>query len=278
MKTIKVIIGIIIAFFSTKTIFEMYNEESGAGLFGAFSGYIIFMAIAIWLIYSGSKDEVTKVKNVNLENAANSAKNYDKNRTDIDNLKDLKEKGILTEEEYNQKANKIESEKKEENLKNSQEYKQLKSLFDNGVLTKEEFESKIKRLSTNKTTSKNISIILNDKRVLIVSNNFKNNLIGSKVKFENNDTILNGNFLSERKLIVISNGFIKNILNGQIVYLNNNQKVIIYKQFDSVISLNDFVYYNNEKIKDGIYQISFLKNFTVSNGKIINISFLLNIL
>ena len=278
MKTIKVIIGIIIAFFSTKTIFEMYNEESGAGLFGAFSGYIIFMAIAIWLIYSGSKDEVTKVKNVNLENAANSAKNYDKNRTDIDNLKDLKEKGILTEEEYNQKANKIESEKKEENIKNSQEYKQLKSLFDNGVLTKEEFESKIKRLSTNKTTSKNISIILNDKRVLIVSNNFKNNLIGSKVKFENNDTILNGNFLSERKLIVISNGFIKNILNGQIVYLNNNQKVIIYKQFDSVISLNDFVYYNNEKIKDGIYQISFLKNFTVSNGKIINISFLLNIL
>ena len=278
MKTIKVIIGIIIAFFSTKTIFEMYNEESGAGLFGAFLGYVIFMAIAIWLIYSGSKDEITKAKNVNFENIENSVKNYDKNRTNIANLKDLKEKGILTEEEFNLKVEKIEAEKTEQNLKNSIEYKQLKNLFESGVLTKEEFESKIKRLSTNKTTSKNISIILNDKRVLIVSNNFKNNLIGSKVKFENNDTILNGNFLSERKLIVISNGFIKNILNGQIVYLNTNQKVIIYKQFDSVISLNDFVYYNNEKIKDGIYQISFLKNFTVSNGKIINISFLLNIL
>ena len=278
MKTIKVIIGIIIAFFSTKTIFEMYNEESGAGLFGAFSGYIIFMAIAIWLIYSGSKDEITKAKNVNFENSENSVKNYDKNITNIANLKDLKEKGILTEEEFKSKVEKIEAEKTEQNLKNSIEYKQLKGLFESGVLTKEEFESKIKRLNTNKTTSKNISIILNDKRVLIVSNNFKNNLIGSKVKFENNDTILNGNFLSERKLIVISNGFIKNILNGQIIYLNNNQKVIIYKQFDSVISLNDFVYYNNEKIKDGIYQISFLKNFTVSNGKIINISFLLNIL
>lgn len=146
MKTIKVIIGIIIAFFSTKTIFEMYNEESGAGLFGAFSGYIILMAIAIWLIYSGSKDEITKVKNVNLENDTNSVKNYDKNRTDIANLKDLKEKGILTEEEFKSKVEKIEAEKTEQNLKNSTEYKQLKSLFESGVLTKEEFESKIIKL------------------------------------------------------------------------------------------------------------------------------------
>ena len=154
MKTIKVIIGIIIAFFSTKTIFEMYNEESGAGLFGAFSGYIIFMAIAIWLIYSGSKDEVTKVKNVNLENAANSAKNYDKNRTDIDNLKDLKEKGILTEEEYNQKANKIEAEKAEQKLKSSTEYKQLKSLLDSGILSQEEFGKKVVLLYNTEVTLK----------------------------------------------------------------------------------------------------------------------------
>jgi hypothetical protein len=156
MKTIKVIIGIIIAFFSTKTIFEMYNEESGAGLFGAFSGYIIFMAIAIWLIYSGSKDEVTKVKNVNLENDTNSAKNYDKNRTDIANLKDLKEKDLLTDEEYNKKVSKIEQEKKEENLKNSQEYKQLKSLLDSGILTKDEFDDKLIVLKTLKPTKSDI--------------------------------------------------------------------------------------------------------------------------
>lgn len=60
----------------------------------------------------------------------------------VESLKDLKEKGILTEEEYSQKISRIEQEKKEENLKNSQEYKQLKSLFDSGVLTKEEFDTK----------------------------------------------------------------------------------------------------------------------------------------
>ncbi|EMY3479029.1 SHOCT domain-containing protein [Flavobacterium psychrophilum] len=64
----------------------------------------------------------------------------------ISNLAKLKEKGILTEEEYSTKVEKIKVEKTEQNLKNSLEYKQLKSLLDNGVLTKEEFENKIQLL------------------------------------------------------------------------------------------------------------------------------------
>ena len=67
----------------------------------------------------------------------------------IENLKDLKEKGILTDEEYSQKVQKLESEKYEQDLKNSAEYKQLKSLFDSGVLTNEEFDNKIDFLSEN---------------------------------------------------------------------------------------------------------------------------------
>ena len=46
----------------------------------------------------------------------------------ISNLKDLKEKGILTDEEYKTKVAKISTEKDEQSLKNSLEYKQLKSL------------------------------------------------------------------------------------------------------------------------------------------------------
>ena len=64
----------------------------------------------------------------------------------IANLTELKNKGILTDEEYNTKVNKIEVEKTEQNLKNSIEYKQLKSLFEGGILTKEEFEGKIQLL------------------------------------------------------------------------------------------------------------------------------------
>jgi hypothetical protein len=58
----------------------------------------------------------------------------------------LRKKGLLTEEEYNQKVNKIETEKLEQNLKNSTEYKQLKSLLDSGILTNEEFNNKINTL------------------------------------------------------------------------------------------------------------------------------------
>lgn len=66
--------------------------------------------------------------------------------TTISNLTELKEKGILTAEEYKTKVEKIDAEKTEQNLKNSLEYKQLKSLLDSGILTKEEFDNKIQLL------------------------------------------------------------------------------------------------------------------------------------
>lgn len=71
----------------------------------------------------------------------------------ISNLTELKEKGILTAEEFETKVQKITSEKTEQQLKNSLEYKQLKSLLDNGILTNKEFESKVQLLKTNRTFS-----------------------------------------------------------------------------------------------------------------------------
>lgn len=69
------------------------------------------------------------------------------------NLMDLKSKGILSVDEFTQKIEKTQTDKREYQLKNSQEYKQLKNLFDNGVLTKEEFDNKtdLIRLSLSKT-------------------------------------------------------------------------------------------------------------------------------
>ena len=66
----------------------------------------------------------------------------------ISSLKDLKDKGILTTEEYETKVAKINTEKDEQVLKNSLEYRQLKSLTDNGILSKEEFDSKVKILNS----------------------------------------------------------------------------------------------------------------------------------
>lgn len=71
------------------------------------------------------------------------ASNYD---SKLDYLKDLKDKELLTEEEYNQKAEKINSEKKDTEIKQTEEYIKLKSLYDDGILTKEEFEDKISKI------------------------------------------------------------------------------------------------------------------------------------
>ena len=81
----------------------------------------------------------------------------------ISNLTELKYKGILTEEEYKTKIDKIEAEKTEQNLKNSLEYRQLKNLFDSGILTKEEFENKIQLLQ--KVSQKEVDTKENNKKI-----------------------------------------------------------------------------------------------------------------
>src|SRR5690606_33467971 len=68
--------------------------------------------------------------------------------TSISNLTDLKDKGILTDEEYYEKVKKIEDQKIEQDFLNLTEYKQLKSLLDSNILTKDEFENKIEVLKS----------------------------------------------------------------------------------------------------------------------------------
>jgi uncharacterized membrane protein YhaH (DUF805 family) len=64
----------------------------------------------------------------------------------IENLRYLKNKGILTEKEFELKVEKIEFEKIELKVKKSSEYKSLKSLLDSGFISKDEFEIKLKLL------------------------------------------------------------------------------------------------------------------------------------
>jgi phosphate/sulfate permease len=57
-------------------------------------------------------------------------------------LDSLKNKGILTSEEYEEKIHKIEFANRQKQAKNTNEYKQLTKLFENDILSKEEFELK----------------------------------------------------------------------------------------------------------------------------------------
>lgn len=146
----------------------------------------------------------------------------------ISNLTELKEKGILTEEEYNAKVEKIDADKTEQSLKNSLEYKQLKSLFESGVLTKDEFESKIqllqdifnKKTITHKiddtTENKNSNlnhirkIIIKDGTELTIHSYFTSGLREGDKVFINNHPASNGKYkLGWMDYIIVENGEIK---------------------------------------------------------------------
>lgn len=55
MQTLKIIIGIILGIVTLNVMITMAGEESGAGLGGAVTGFIIIGGLSGWLIYSGVK-------------------------------------------------------------------------------------------------------------------------------------------------------------------------------------------------------------------------------
>lgn len=131
----------------------------------------------------------------------------------ISNLTELKEKGILTEDEYKTKVDKIEVEKTEQNVKNSLEYRQLKSLFDGGILTKDEFESKIQLLQNvsekEENTKVTIFIETSDNQLLKIISK-PNQTIGADVYIDDiiaPDKVYH--YKSEKQKLIVEKGKIK---------------------------------------------------------------------
>lgn len=152
----RVWVGIFVGLIFSSTMYVIQSESFTRTqkiflLIAAICFPIQWIGILVCLIYNNYKDNNT-VEKISEKKIEQKVIGLD---TQIENLKDLKEKGILTEDEFNQKVSKIEQEKSEENLKNSQEYKQLKSLLDSGILTKDEFESKTKLIKIENNTNPN---------------------------------------------------------------------------------------------------------------------------
>lgn len=96
--------------------------------------------------------QVNSVEHIVNKKNQKETNDYDDN---INSLRELKVKGILTDEEYEQKLKNLENSKSESQLKLSGEYKNLKSLYENGILTEKEFKSKVdflKKKFTSETT------------------------------------------------------------------------------------------------------------------------------
>jgi len=140
MKKALVIIGVVLIIFSTISIVNVTQGQSGAGLYGMLTFYLIMLVISGTLIYFG----IRKPKEIRETQKAET-----KTNEKLKNLKDLYIQGILTKEEYETKSKTLNENTAKSNLKSTPEYKKLKSLYEDGILTKDEFENKTENLEIN---------------------------------------------------------------------------------------------------------------------------------
>lgn len=78
----------------------------------------------------------------------------EKSIRNLDELEFLKSTGILSEEEFKEKAEEVKTNFETTNIKETEEYKALCKLNKSGVLSDEEFNSKVQLLVSNKTKNK----------------------------------------------------------------------------------------------------------------------------
>ena len=109
---------------------------------------IIIISIYNNILSENSGEKVAEKQSLKVKEKLNST---------IENLKDLKQKDILSEEEYIEKIKKVENTIAKEDIINSKEYKQLQSLFNSDILSKDEFEEKKKLLFNKSVNINNIS-------------------------------------------------------------------------------------------------------------------------
>lgn len=235
-----------------------------------------WLGILIVLVYNNYKLENTPEK---LNEKKITEKKIELNST-IDNLLKLKEIGILTNDEYNEKVDKIESRKIEVEIKNSSEYKQLKKLFEINILTKDEFESKVELLQSDEIfqhiVRKNeiedldsFQIVYRettDNKTLKIISEF-NQTIGAKV-FINDFPAPDGiyNYKSGTHKLILENGKIK-----ERYFICRYKTFFIEQKHENIVSINDKVYLKDGvQIENGKYRLGFaLGIMTVENGIII---------
>ena len=264
---------------ATASSFYIYKSEKFSSIQKTILLICVIFPPAQWLgilivlaynnfIENNSVEKIAERKNENKINTLNSQ---------VESLKDLKEKGILTSEEYNQKVEKIEAEKAEQDLKNSTEYKQLKSLFDSGVLTKEEFESKIvkinniinKQLEDKVIDTYNYNATLINGEILTILNIPKNtnNILGCSVKIHNKN--LSGVYISNKYLYEIINDKVVNFYSPKNIKLKDGTICLLYGNFSKPMK-GDFIFHTDySRLNDGKYQLDFFNNIRVKDNRLI---------
>ena len=251
MKKALLITGIGLIIFSTISIINITEGQSGAGLYGMLTFYLIMLLVSGILIYFGTRETKkknyfrtqinTNQSNTNQSNTnqsnTNQSNKYDSNHQ---NLKELHEQGVLTDDEYYEKSALLKMERLERELKLMPEYEKLKSLYDEKILTKKEFDKKVEKISKNNTIkSKQYS-----------SDNLNFNIADdlSEGFYLITDTEINYGFVNNDYQVVIrpryefaesfSSGLALVRIDGKFGFINKDGFLIINNEFNDAESFN----------------------------------------
>lgn len=187
----------------------------------------------------------------------------------LNNLANLKDKGILTDDEYNIKIEKIKDEKAKVSLINSQEYKQLKSLLEQNILTKEEFEKKITLIESNSLAINEFydyDVKLKDENILTILKIPKksNNIIGCEIK--TNNFKLNTFYISDKYLYEIRDGKINQFYRPRNIKLNEEILCNLYSKLNEPLK-GDYIFQQDDSpLVDGVYKLDSSKKINLKNN------------
>jgi hypothetical protein len=246
MREFKIIFGLILIGVSLFTFGTTYEQYRGEEMYGALTVFILLIIIGGGLIYSTQHTKIQEEKRK--ENA------YLKERATINEISEkeeslinLRNKGILSEEEYNSKISKICQDRAKTELEKTQEYQQLQQLYKSKVLTKEELDSKVD--------------------LLIKKQNLESQEIGLKNKLSNtglqqlgefkeamarvwNEDQLYGFVNSDYEVVIppkyslaedFSEGLALVMLNSEFGFINKSGEVVISFQYDDAKSFENEV-------------------------------------
>ena len=249
--------GYVCLFFSGLNLLALISTSGKLGQL-----FPVFLVLGIYLIQLSQGLIINKMpkyyfENINLRNKSFENKNIDGGykitSISLENLKELKEKGLLSEEEYTSKINQIKEILNQNRVFETVEYKQLKDLFDNGILTKVEFEHKIELLKKDNRI---------DNEALNVEE-FKNEMIDTLVTvnsnyFENINKKITPSKKLDFNIIIILSVFLISILVYFVVTnkSNINDSNDIETFVDSTVVLGNDYYESNLKpiyIKKFVY-------------------------
>ncbi len=133
-------------------IIPLISRDMGAALM---VGLITGIGIMIYNYFNTAKErEIEKRKReINREEIEKEKEQEAKEKS----LEELKNKGIITDEEYFDKSELIKKKKINDEIINSYEYNQLQELYENDIFSKEEFERKVELLKIKLTEKYNSS-------------------------------------------------------------------------------------------------------------------------